>query len=157
MTFDEYREEIINGNKVEWYETMVPEKLITRRVMAIADMMMEGITKLEGEITDHKKGSKERGGKERYLGSQLHTIRHLPFNNNGLIDDFYLVKYRKITDELEKEKPKETKPKRRTTRKPPVVDDEVVEEEPKVETEEKPKPVTKSRRGKNHDLIFGKK
>jgi len=154
MTFDEYREEIINGNKVEWYETMVPEKLITRRVMAIADMMMEGITKLEGEITDHKKGSKERGSKEGYLASQLHTIRHLPFNHNGLIDDFYLIKYRKITDELEKDKPK-----KQTTRKlkPPIVDDEVPKVEPKVETEGKPKPVvTKSRKSKNNDLIFGK-
>ena len=60
MTFDEYKEEILNGEKMEWYGTMVPRKLVTNRVSTIANMIVESISKMEGELSDMRKGSKEQ-------------------------------------------------------------------------------------------------
>ena len=159
MTFDEYKEEILNGEKVEWYETMVPRKLVTTRVSTIASMIVDSLSKMEGELSDIRKGSKEYIKKKNYIDSVWLNIKHLPYTSNGLISDCYMKKYKRIIEESEKET-KKTKPKVRKTRKPKVN----TTTKPKKDTskvgenkEEPTTPVVKRRRGKNNDLIFGKK
>jgi hypothetical protein len=159
MTFEEYREEILNGEKMEWYETMVPRKLVTSRVSTIANMIVESLSKMEGELSDMRKGSKEQIKKQNYIDSTWLNIRHLPYTSNGLISDCYMVKYKRIIAEAEKET-KKTKPKVRKTRKPKVS----TTTKPKDDTSkggdekiEEPTPVVKGRRGRKNNLIFGNK
>jgi hypothetical protein len=159
MEFDRYKEIIKNDERVDWYGEMVPETLITTSVRTLAVSIAEGIIDLEGELTDYKKGSKEWISKENYLLGLKKNLQHLPYTSNGLINDVYMVKYRRIIKEIEKESPKK-KPKTLKTRKPndnttPKPNDVT----PTVECEKEPTetPVVKSRRGKNYNLIFGKK
>lgn len=154
MTFEEYKEEILNGEKMEWYGTMVPSKLVTNRVTTIANMVVESISKMEGDLSDMRNGSKEKASKQGYVDGLWLNVRHLPYTSNGLISDSYMTKYKRITEEAEK-----TKPKTQKTRKPKVTPTT----KPKVDTskvegkkEEPTTPVVKGRRGKNNNLIFGK-
>jgi hypothetical protein len=159
MTFDEYKEEILNGEKMEWYGTMVPRKLVTNRVSTIANMIVESISKMEGELSDMRKGSKEQIKRQNYVDSIWLNIKHLPYTSNGLINDVYMKIRKQIIEEAEKEG-KKTKPKVRKTRKPKVStttkpkDDTV---KGKGKKTEEPTPVVKGRRGKNNNLIFGNK
>lgn len=157
MTFEEYKEEILNGEKMEWYDTMVPRKLVTSRVSAIANMIVESLSKMEGELSDMRKGSKEQIKKQNYIDSAWLNIRHLPYTSNGLINDVYMKKYKQIIEEAETKK---TKPKVRKTRKPKVS----TTTKPKDDTSkvgdkkiEEPTPVVKGRRGRKNNLIFGNK
>jgi hypothetical protein len=157
MTFDEYKEEILNGEKMEWYGTMVPRKLVTSRVSAIANMIIDSLDKMEAELSDMRNGTKEKIKKQNYMDTVWLNIKHLPYTSNGLIADCYMVKYKRIIAEAE-EKEKKTKPKTRKTRKPkassttkPKNDTSKVEEKKEPTT-----PVVKGRRGKNSKLIFGK-
>ncbi len=159
MTFDEYKQEILNGEKMEWYDTMVPRKLVTPRVSAIANMIIESLHKMEAELSDMRNGTKEKIKKQNYVDSVWLNIRHLPYTSNGLIADCYMKKYKRIIAEVE-EKEKKTKPKTRKTRKPkaspttkPKKDTSKVEEKKEEPTET---PVVKGRRGRNK-LIFGNK
>lgn len=147
MTFEEYKEEILNGEKIEWYGTMVPRKLVTNIVIAITNSVLDSLNKDEAKLCDMRNGTKERISKQNYLDNELLNIRHLPYTNNGLISDCYMIKYKRIIEEAKKETNK-TKPK---TLKP-MVDTSKVEKE-----EEKPKTTVKGRRGKNNNLIFGNK
>jgi hypothetical protein len=152
MTFDEYKEEILNGERIEWYDTMVPKKLVTPQVHALANMVRDSLLKMESEVSDMRK-SKEKDSKERYIESRWSHIRTLPYHSNGLIADSYMAKYRRIIEEDEKKKEK-TKPKTRKVRKRKAPTKPKVEK--KVEENKEPTPVVKGKRGKNSKLIFGK-
>jgi hypothetical protein len=147
MTFEEYKEVILNGEKMEWYEIMVPRKLVTNRVFTIANMIVGSISKMESELSDMRKGSKEQIDRQSYIDGIWLNIIHLPYTSNGLINDIYMKKYKQIIEE-----DKKTKPKVRKTRK--LKDDMSNVQEKKTE---EPTPVVKGRRGKNNNLIFGNK
>jgi outer membrane biosynthesis protein TonB len=171
MTFEEYREEIRNGEREEWYGELVPRKLITARVRAIATMVEESLNKMEMELDEIHGNSKQKESKKRYIDQRWDHIKTLPYHSNGLINDVYMVKYKKIIAEIEKEEEskKKTKPKTRKPRtkkadtkpkveKPTSVKNTQVETKPKEESkkEEPTTTVVKSRRGRNSKLIFGK-
>ena len=162
MTFEEYRDVIRNGERIDWHGIMVPEVLITGRVRSIANMIMESLTKYEMEISELRKGTKEREKKQNYYDKLFQNVRNLPYNSNGLINDVYMVKYKRIMAEIEEENKEKTKPKTRRTRKPkaspttkPKVDTSTKKVEEKKE-EPTETPVVKGRRGRNK-LIFGNK
>jgi hypothetical protein len=155
MTFDEYKEEILNGEKMEWYDTMVPRKLVTPRVSAIANMIVENLHKMESELSDMRNGTKEKIKKQNYVDSVWLNVRHLPYTTNGLISDCYMKKYKRIIAEAQEKEVK--KPKKRKTRKPKVSTTTKPKKDTSNKVEEKePTPVVKGRRGKNSKLIFGK-
>ena len=157
MTFDEYKEIIKNDERIDWYGKMVPEKLVNGRVRQMANMIVDSISKTEMEIDELRKGTKERIKKQEYIDKVWENVRNLPFTQNGLINDVYMVKYKKILEELEKENKGKTKPKTTKPRTKKVT--QKTETPKKVEktevTSEEPKVVSK-RRGKNSKLIFGK-
>jgi len=137
MTFDEYKEEILNGEKMEWYDTMVPRKLVTPVVSYLANMIVDSIVQIEGELSDMRNGSKEKIKREHYLENIWDKIKHLPYISNGLISDSYMIKYKRIIEEYEKL----PKTKKQTN----------------VTEEQKPKTTRRVRRSKNDNLIFGEK
>jgi len=157
MTFDEYKEEILNGAKMEWYNTMVPKKLVTPRVSIIANMIVENLYKMESELSDMRNGSKKKIKKQNYIDSVWMNIRYLPYTTNGLINDFCMNKYKRIIEEFEEEK--KTKSKKRRTRKPknsPTTKHKKdTPKKVKEKKEEPTTPVVKRRRGRNNKLIFG--
>lgn len=168
MTFDEYKDVILNGERVEWYGEMVPAKLLTPRVHAIASMVVDSLNKMEADLDEMHGNSSGKQSKQRYINDRWHHIRTLPYHSNGLIHDAYMHKYKKIMEEDEKNKekgkPKTRKPRNKkadtkpTVEKPTSVKNTQVEK-PKVEDKkEEPTPtvVVKGRRGKNSKLIFGK-
>jgi hypothetical protein len=163
MTFEGYKEIITNGERVDWYGVTVPRDLITMRVRVMSQTIEDSLNKLESDIEELRKGSKERVSKQGYIDVLLNNIRNLPYTNNGKIDDFYMLKRKRIEKEIEENKPK-VKPKTTRTRKPKETvkkpePEKVLDEEPKVDIpkkEEKPEVVIKSRRGKKNSLIFGK-
>jgi hypothetical protein len=156
MTFEEYKEEIMNGEKMEWYGTMVPRKLVTSRVSTIANMIVENLSKMEGELSDMRKGSKEQLKRQNYVDNSWLNVRHLPYTTNGLISDVYMKKYKRIIEEVE-EKEKKTKPKKRKTRKPKYNPTTKPKKDMSNKVGDEPTPVVKGRRGKNNNLIFGNK
>ena len=162
MTIEEYKEILKTGERTEWYGEMVPVKLITPLVKAIADMMITSINDLELEIDETTVATKKTS-KKRYLNDLWNTIKVLPYRQNGLIHDFTLAKYKRIMAEIEEEEKnnKKTKPKTTRTRKKKVVEKEEtkedvktekIEQEVKVEKTKKPR----TRKTKNSNLIFGK-
>lgn len=167
MTFDEYKDVILNGERVEWYGEMVPAKLLTPRVYAIANMIIESLNKMESDLDEMHGNSSGKQSKQRYINDRWQHIRTLPYHSNGLINDVYMHKYKKIVEEAEKNKEK-TKPKTTKTRKPKIS----TTPKPKTSTTPKPKETTvkveekkeeptptvvvKGRRSKNSKLIFGK-
>jgi len=166
MTFDEYREEIRNGEREEWYGELVPKKLITARVRAIASMIEESLNKMIMELDEMHGNSKQKESKKHYIDQRWDHIRTLPYHSNGLINDVYMVKYKRIMAEIEKEEEskKKTKPKTRKPRtkkadttpkveKPTSVKNTQVENK---ETTPDEKVVVKGRKTKNSKLIFGK-
>jgi hypothetical protein len=159
MTFDEYKEEILNGERVEWYGEMVPKKLLTPRVHAIANMIVDSLNRMESEMDEMHGNTKGKENKKRYIDDRWHHIRTLPYHSNGLIHDAYMYKYKRIMEEVEKNKEK-TKPKTRKTRKPEASPTPKPKNDTSKKVEEKkeePTPtVVKGRRGKNSKLIFGK-
>lgn len=81
------------GKKIDWYGTLVPEKLITPTVKKLAEQIEEQINKYEGVDAKNKK---------EYICLLWENIKNLPYKING---DFYLIK----KHELEKIKNKESK------------------------------------------------
>ena len=102
------------------YGDLVPSVLLTKKVRVIADMIMENVLKLEGTVTDFRKGTKERTRSENYLDGLKKNVANLPYTSNGLITDTLMAKCKRIMVEIEKEKESKTKPKTRKTRKPKV-------------------------------------
>jgi hypothetical protein len=156
MTFDEYRDIIRNGEKTDWYGEQVPMDLINNNVMTITNMIIDGLAQVEMDINELKKGSKERSSKQDYYDKVMDNVRKLPYSQNGMINDCYLFKYKKIISEIEKEeleKNKKTTSKKRVT-KPKAIKEEKPKLEDKEEIKEEPK--VRSRRGKSNSLIFGK-
>ena len=81
------------GKKIDWYGTLVPEKLITPTVKKLAEQIEEQINKYEGVDAKNKK---------EYICLLWENIKNLPYKING---DFYLIK----KHDLEKVKNKEPK------------------------------------------------
>ena len=103
MTFEEYKEVIKNGERVEWYGIEVPSALITNRVRALADMVINSLNHLDVEISDLRKGTKELTKKQVYYDAVYRNVQNLPYKMNGLIDDFYMAKRYQIEAEIEEE------------------------------------------------------
>ena len=93
MLYSEYEKILTKGKRVDWYETQVPEKLITDIVKAMANQMVEQINKYEGVDSVPKK---------EYICNLWLNIRNLPYTMNG---DFYLIKKKEI-ESKGKTKPK---------------------------------------------------
>lgn len=159
MTFDEYKEIILNGERVEWYGEMVPNRLLTPQVYAIANMISESLNKMEADIADMHGNSKQKESKQRYINDRWRHIKTLPYHSNGLIHDHYMAKYKRIIQEEEEKNKKKKKPSTRKTRTkkadPTSVKNTQVEKSEK-ETTPKEKVAVKGRKTKNSKLIFGK-
>jgi hypothetical protein len=94
MTYKEYEKILTKGEKVDWYDTQVPEKLLTNLVKITATQMVEQINKYKGVDSDSKKD---------YICNLWDNIRNLPYTMNG---DFYLMKKKEIENGQKKVKPK---------------------------------------------------
>jgi hypothetical protein len=94
MTYKEYEKILTKGKKVDWYDTQVPEKLLTNLVKVTATQMVEQINKYKGVDSDSKKD---------YICNLWDNIRNLPYTMNG---DFYLMKKKEIENGQKKVKPK---------------------------------------------------
>lgn len=84
MLYSEYEKILLKGKKVEWYDTQVPEKLLTEQVRIIANQIVEQINKYEGVDSKLKKD---------YICNLWGNVRNLPYIMNG---DFYLIKKKEI-------------------------------------------------------------
>lgn len=96
LQYSEYEKILRKGKKIEWYETLVPEKLVTKDVQIMAQQIVEQINKLEAGVDSQSK--------KTYISSLWENVRLLPYRMNG---DFYLIKKREIEEKISKEvKPK---------------------------------------------------
>lgn len=136
MNNTQYEELIRNGEKVEWYGEMVPEGLITAKVRAWCNILDEEVHKLEGELSDLSGVSAER--RKGYLKALKNNLKNAPYTLNG---DSYLIKKKKIEEELNKEGPVKKTRKKKTTKTTKTTS----------KTTQTTKKVTK-----NSSLIFGK-
>lgn len=94
MLYNEYEKILTKGKRVDWYDTDVPEKLITDTIKAVANQIMEQINKYESVDSTSKKD---------YIYNLWSNIRNLPYTMNG---DFYLIKKKEIESNQKKVKPK---------------------------------------------------
>jgi hypothetical protein len=95
LQYSEYEKIIKKGKRVDWYETEVPEALITPSVIYSANQILEQINKYEG--VDAKKH-------KDYIVSLWANIKRLPYTLNG---DCYLIKKKEIEDGMVKKPKKE--------------------------------------------------
>ena len=95
LQYSEYEKIIKKGKRVDWYETEVPEALITPSVISVANQIVEQINKYEG--VDAKKN-------KDYIGVLWANVRRLPYKLNG---DCYLLKKKEIEDGMIKKPIKE--------------------------------------------------
>lgn len=128
LEYSEYEKIIKKSKRIDWYETEVPEDLITPSVIYSANQIVEQINKYEG--VDAKKN-------KDYIVVLWANVRHLPYTLNG---DFYLLKKKEIENGIIK------KPKK-----------DVVKEEIKEEVKEEIKSKEDKRVTKNSKLIFKNK
>lgn len=84
MLYSEYEKILTKGEKVDWYDTQVPKKLLTNFVIAMANQIVEQINKHQGVDSESKKN---------YVCNLWTTVRNLPYTMNG---DFYLIKKKEI-------------------------------------------------------------
>lgn len=94
MLYNEYEKILTKGKRVDWYDTQVPEKLLTDLVKAMANQIVEQINKYEGV---------DSGPKKEYICNLWLNIKNLPYTMNG---DFYLIKKKEIESNQKKVKPK---------------------------------------------------
>jgi hypothetical protein len=92
MLYNEYEKILTKGKRVNWYDTQVPEKLITDIVKAMANQIVDQINKYEGVDSNSKKD---------YICNLWENVKNLPYTMNG---DFYLIKKKEI--ESKQKKPK---------------------------------------------------
>lgn len=101
IEYSEYEKILRKNKRIEWYETLVPEKLITPSVKAMANQIVEQINKYEGGV--------DGSGKSNYILSLWENVRNLPYTMNG---DFYLIKKREIEEKIKNEEKKKPKSKK---------------------------------------------
>jgi hypothetical protein len=94
MLYNEYEKILTKGKRIDWYDTQVPEKLITDVVKAMANQIVEQINKYEGVDSTQKK---------EYICNLWLNVKNLPYTMNG---DFYLIKKKEIEGSQKKVKPK---------------------------------------------------
>lgn len=138
MDYETYKNIIKNGDRIDWYGTEVPADLVNDRVIEITNMMVTGLSDLESDLSETKKGTPTWTKLNKYIGIVKENIRWSPYTQNGMINDFYMKKYNKIIKELELEN-KKPKPRKKPTKK-------------KEEVVKKPRRISK-----NSNLIFGNK
>jgi hypothetical protein len=126
----EYEKILKEGNRVDWYGVLVPEKLITPSISMAAENLSHELDKLESTLIELRGSDKEK--RVAYISAIRNNLRNLPYTLNG---DFYLIKKNRIEKEILETEAKTTKPKTTKTKK------------------------TKSSnlKTKNSNLIFGKK
>ena len=88
MLHADYEKILTKGKKVEWYDTLVPEKLITKLVTEMANQITEQINKLNSVDSNKNKD---------YINVLMTSIKDLPYKMNG---DFYLIKKREIESKV---------------------------------------------------------
>lgn len=143
---EKYEKILREGNKVDWHGEMVPEELITKSVTLWCNMLIEELHILEGTLSDLKGVAKER--RQHYVDGLWNNVRHAPYTLNG---DVYMIKKKRIDEELKK---KET-PKKTTRRRKTVTKKTTKKTTNKETTTDTKNPSTKTGT-KNGGLIFGK-
>lgn len=102
LQYSDYEKILRKGKKVDWYDTQVPEDLLTPSVKAVANQIVEQINKYEGVDSKPKKD---------YISNLWLNVRNLPYTMNG---DFYLIKKKEIEEKILKDT--KTKPKKEEVR-----------------------------------------
>lgn len=117
MDYESYKKIIRDGERVNWHGIMVPVELINDRVIQQETMMVSGLSDLESDLSESKRGTPTWTKINKYIEIVKENIRRIPYTQNGLINDCYMVKYNRILKEIEGEKTVEPKPKKSKTRK----------------------------------------
>lgn len=112
MEFKVYEKIIKEGERVEWYGTEVPQKLITASVRLAAENLAHEIDKLESEIGEEK--TPKTQSKRGYIEVLKSNLKNLPYTFNG---DVLLRKKQKIEEQMKPKVEKKSKTKSRTTKK----------------------------------------
>lgn len=102
LQYSDYEKILRKGKKVDWYDTQVPEDLLTPAVKALVNQIIEQINIYEGVDDKPKKD---------YISTLWLNVRNLPYTMNG---DFYLIKKREIEEKIKKDT--KTKPKKEEVR-----------------------------------------
>lgn len=98
MIYSKYEEILRTSKKVDWYDTEVPQDLLTLSVKTLADQIIDQINKYEGGVDGKKK--------KPYILNLWANVRNLPYVVNG---DGYLKRKEEIEKKIESER--KTKPK----------------------------------------------
>lgn len=101
LSYSQYEKILRKGKRVEWYETEVPEELLTPNVRFTANQIVEQINKFDGGV--------DGSSKNNYISCLWDNIRDLPYKMNG---DFYLIKKREIEEKIKSESKTKPKPKK---------------------------------------------
>jgi len=91
MLYNEYKKILTDGKRIVWYETEVPEQLITHTVIEMANQIIEQINKYE---------SVDAKSQRDYIKTLWLNVKNLPYTANG---DFYLYKKKQIESEIVKD------------------------------------------------------
>lgn len=101
LSYSQYENILRKGKRVSWYETEVPEELLTPIVRFMANQIVEQINKLEQDV--------DSSNKSNYISCLWANVRNLPYKING---DFYLIKKREIEEKIKSESKQNLKPKK---------------------------------------------
>lgn len=107
-----YEDLIRNGERVEWYGSMVPEGLLNNLVKTWSNNLTSEIDKLESTLSDLKGNSLEK--RKSYIQNLKISLQNAPYSLNG---DFYLKKKTRIESQIKEENKnkKTTKHKTKTS------------------------------------------
>ena len=107
-----YEDLIRNGERVEWYGSMVPEGLLNNLVKTWSNNLTSEIGKLESTLSDLRGNSLEK--RKSYIQNLKISLQNAPYSLNG---DFYLKKKTRIESQIKEENKnkKTTKHKTKTS------------------------------------------
>jgi hypothetical protein len=107
-----YEDLIRNGERVEWYGSMVPEGLLNNLVKTWSNNLTSEIDKLESTLSDLRGNSLEK--RKSYIQNLKISLQNAPYSLNG---DFYLKKKTRIESQIKEENKnkKTTKHKTKTS------------------------------------------
>ena len=108
----DYEKIIKEGERVEWYEQLVPKELINGKVTMWCEPLLHQIHILEGELSDLRGSEKEK--RQGTINNLWNKIKNAPYTLNG---DVYLLKKRAFESEIVKTEPKKEKRTKKTTEK----------------------------------------
>jgi len=104
-----YEDLIRNGERVEWYGSMVPEGLLNNLVKTWSNNLTSEIDKLESTLSDLRGNSLEK--RKSYIQNLKISLQNAPYSLNG---DFYLKKKTRIESQIKEENKNKKTTKRKT-------------------------------------------